>query len=105
MLKLLVILFIIKNYGFKLNLTPPPNNHVNEFENAIYDIINSIELRSVRNIFQSILKEDSKKVKSSGKIMAFADKTANMYEMSKEEYGKLINDNVGKTYHKNDNIH
>ena len=32
--------------------------------------------------------------------MAFADKTANMYEMSKEEYAKFINDNVTKTYQK-----
>ena len=26
--------------------------------------------------------------------MVFADKTTNMYEMSKDEYTKLINDNV-----------
>ena len=32
------------------------------------------ELQSIRNIFQSKLKEDLKKVKSSGKIMVFATK-------------------------------
>ena len=32
--------------------------------------------------------------------MVFADKTTNMYEMSKDEYTKLINDNVTKTYQK-----
>ena len=32
--------------------------------------------------------------------MTFADKTANMYEMSKEEYAKFIYDNVTKTYQK-----
>ena len=32
--------------------------------------------------------------------MVFADKATNMYEMSKDEYTKLINDNVTKTYQK-----
>ena len=91
---------INKNYEFKSNLTPRPNDHLNELENAIFDMITNIEFRSVRNVFQSKLKEDLKKVKSSGKITVFADKIANMCEMSKEEYAKLINDNVTKTYQK-----
>ena len=91
---------INKNYEFKSNLTPRPNDHLNELENAIFDMITNIEFRSVRNVFQSKLKEDLKKVKSSGKITVFADKIANMCEMSKEEYAKLINDNVTKTYKK-----
>ena len=89
-----------KNYGFKSNLTPPPNDHLNEFENAVYNIIKNTAFRSVRNVFQSKLNKDLTKVKSSGKTMTFADKTANMYEMSKEEYAKFINDNVTKTYQK-----
>ena len=28
-----------RNSGFKSNLTPPPNNHLNKFENALYDMI------------------------------------------------------------------
>ena len=89
-----------KNYGFKWNLTPPPNDHLIEFQNAMYDMIKNIEFRSFRNIFQSKLKKDLKKVKSSGKTTVFADKATNMYEMSKEEYAKLINDYVTKTYQK-----
>ena len=61
-------------------------------------MIKNIEFRSARNVFQSKLKEHLKKIKSSSKIMVFANKTANLYEMSKEEYTKLINDNV--TYRK-----
>ena len=30
--------------------------------------------------------------------MAFANKTVNMYEMSKEECAKVVNDNVTKTF-------
>ena len=89
-----------KNYGFKSNLTPSPNDRLNEFEKAMYDMIKDIEFRSVRSIFQSKLEEDLKKFKSSDKIMVFADKTANICEISKEEYVKLINHNVTKTYQK-----
>lgn len=32
--------------------------------------------------------------------MVFSDKKANMYEMSKEEYAKLINHIITKTYQK-----
>ena len=32
--------------------------------------------------------------------MVLADKTTNMYEMSKEDYVKIINGNVTKTYQK-----
>lgn len=38
--------------------------------------------------------------KSPGEIMVFSDKKANMYEMSKEEYAKLINHIITKTYQK-----
>ena len=61
-------------------------------------MIKNIEFRRVRKVFQSKLKEDLKKVKSSGKRMVFTYKIANMYEMSRKEYAKLINDNVTKTY-------
>ena len=63
-------------------------------------MVKNIEFQGNRNNFQSKLKDDLKKVKTSGKIMVFADKTTNMYEMSKEDYVKLINDNVTKTYQK-----
>ena len=88
------------NYGFKSDRTPPQNKHLNGFENAMYDMVKNTEFQGNRNNFQSKLKDDLKKVKTSGKIMVFADKTANMYEISKDDYVKLINDNVTKTYQK-----
>ena len=66
----------------------------------MYNMIKNIEFQSVRNIFQSILKEDLKKVKPSGKIMVFAHKTVDICKMLKVECAKLINDNVTKTYQK-----
>ena len=84
--------------GLKSNLTPPPDDHLYEFEHATYEIIKNIEFQSVRNICQSKLNKDLKNVKSSGEIMLFAHKTTNMYKMLKEEYAKLIN--ATKTYTK-----
>ena len=66
----------------------------------MYNMIKNIEFQSVRNIFQSIMKEDLKKVKPSGKIMVFAHKTVDICKMLKVECAKLINDNVTKTYQK-----
>ena len=73
---------INNNYGFKSDRAPPQNKYLNKFENAIYDIIKNIEFQGNRNSFQSKLKDDLKKVNTSGKIMVFADKTTNMYESS-----------------------
>ena len=51
------------NYGFKSNLTPPPaNDHLHNFENAMYDVIKNIEFRIVTNVFQSKLKNNFKEV-------------------------------------------
>ena len=33
-------------------------------------------------------------------MLVFADKTTNLYEMSSDEYRKLLNDNITKTYQK-----
>ena len=76
-----------------MKLTQLPNDHLNEFENATYDMIKNIEFRNVRSVFQFKLKEDLKKVYSLGKIMVFASKTTNVYEISKEECTKLTNIN------------
>ena len=65
--------------------------YINVYIIYIYIYIYKIEFRSIRTIFQSKVKEDLKKVKSC-KIMVFADKTANKYKMSKEEYAKHLND-------------
>ena len=53
-------------------------------------MVKNIEFKGNRNNFQSKLKDDLKKVKTSGKIMVFVDKTTNMYEMSKEDYVMIM---------------
>ena len=39
------------NFGFKSNKTPPQNEHLNPFENDIYELVKNIEFKNVKNEF------------------------------------------------------
>ena len=62
----------------------------------------SIEFKSVRNDFQSTLREDLNKIKSSKNLLVFADKTTNLYENPPDQYKMLLNNIITKTYRKAD---
>ena len=66
----------------------------------MFDIIKSIKFRKVRKKFQEKLKEDLSKIRKSRHMLAFVDKTNNVYEMKSEDHEKLILDNITKTYQK-----
>ena len=92
-------------YGFKSRNCPPQNNDMEKLEDDVLLMIKNIEFRRVNNDFQSKLKDDIKKISSSNNVFVFADKTANMYELSKDQYDKLLRDNITSTYRKtNDSI-
>ena len=57
------------NFGFKSNVTPPQNEKLNPFENRLYDMVQSIEFKSVRINFQSTLRDDLNKIKSSRNLL------------------------------------
>ena len=63
-------------------------------------MVRYIEFKSVRNSFESTLREDLNKINSSWNWLAFADKTTNLYEMPVDEYNALLNNNITKTYRK-----
>ena len=87
-------------YGFKSPKTPPMNIHLKLFENDLCGLIQTLEFTPVRNNFQSQLRKDMKDVRTSKNILVFADKSTNLYEVSKEEYNKILDDNITKTYKK-----
>ena len=69
------------------------------------ELIRNIKFRKIRNTFQEKLKEDIKLIKDSHKTMTFADKTSNMYRLTKEQYDQLIMNSITSTYRKaNSNI-
>ena len=84
------------NFGFKSNVTP--NEKLTPFENGLYDMVRSIEFKSVRNNFQSTLTKDLNKIKSSGNLLVFGNKTRNLHEMPPDQYKTLLNNNITKTY-------
>ena len=45
-----------------------------------------------------------KKIKSSKNVQVFANKTANLYEMSQDQCNYLLKNNITKTYRKNEFI-
>ena len=66
----------------------------------MYDIIRKIKFIKVRNDFQDKLKQDLETIRSSKNVLAFADKSTNLYELSKESYEKLLHDSIPQTYKK-----
>ena len=92
-------------YGLKSPYSPRQVKELIPFENDLVELIRNIKFRKIRNTFQEKLKEDIKLVNDSHKTMIFADKTSNMYRLTKEQYDKLIMNSITSTYKKaNSNI-
>ena len=62
-----------------------------------------IEFPKVENLFLTKLKNDIKTVNQSKKTLTLADKTSNMYRLSKEEHQQLLTNEVTPTYKKANN--
>ena len=52
----------------------------------------------------SKLKNDVENIPSSKDMLIFADKTSNLYEMTSNQYRKLLQDNITKSYQKHSTI-
>ena len=57
-------------------------------------------LANIRNEFLDHLNRDMESIRSSKNVLVFADKSANLYELSCENYQKLLHDNITQTYKK-----
>ena len=68
------------------------------FEDDLLRMIENIQFRKVNDDFQSILKNDIKKIKDSTKMFITADKTRNLPEVEKTQYEKQLRDNITKNY-------
>ena len=93
---------IKENYGFKSRLAPPQNELIRPFEDDIFTLFRKIQFKVVKNPFLSKLNTDVKTIKKSNKVLVFADKTTNIYKVEKEDYKKIMADNVTKDYKKAD---
>ena len=65
-------------------------------------LVKNLRFPKVDNKFQRTLAKDVKRIWSSNKTLTAADKTWNMYRLSKEEYSKLLQNAVTSKYKKTD---
>ena len=89
-----------KTYGFRTTKTPPQNPALNQFEDDVYDLISNVEFRVVKSEFQNTLKKDISGIKDSNKVILPADKTTNLYQVSSQDYNKLLQDSITQEYKK-----
>ena len=68
------------------------------FENDLIELVKNIKFRTVQNQLQRTLKSDIKLIKQSNKTLTAADKTSNMYRLTKEEYNKMRRNAITSTY-------
>ena len=52
----------------------------------------------MRNEFLNKLQKDVENIRSSKNMLVFADKSTNIYEVSREHYEKLLHDSITQTY-------
>ena len=63
-------------------------------------MVQNIEFKKVKSNFQMKLSNDVKNTKKNPKLLIPADKTNNLYELTTEEYNRLLFKNISKTYKK-----
>ena len=85
-------------YGLKSPCSPRKVRELIPFENELVELIRNIKSKKIRNTFQEKLKEDIKLIKDSHKTMTSADKTSNMYRLTKEQYDQLIMNSITSAY-------
>ena len=90
-----------ETYGFNSEKTPPQCQELVPFENDLYRLIKSLEFRDQpRNRFQHKLQRDVKEIERSPDLYVPADKTNNIYRVTRAKYNKLLSDNITASYKK-----
>ena len=92
-----------ENFGLPSKRSAPPIKEMKEFEDDLVSLISNITFRNVNDPFLKKVDRDMQKVNSSKNVFVFADKTTNMYEISPENYNKLLQENITKSYKIGDN--
>ena len=64
----------------------------------MYNMIQSIGFKTLRNEFLNKLQKEVENIRSSKNMLVFADKSTNLYKVSREHYEELLHDNIMQTY-------
>ena len=87
-------------WAIKTLQSPKQVKELSAFEKDLIVIVKDIKFRNARSDFQTKLQEDIRLIHSSKKTVTFADKTSNMYRLTKEEHNKLLRNAVTSKYKK-----
>ena len=87
-----------QNYGLRTRNCPAVVEELTEFECDLQLMIKNVVFKKVNNSFQTQLLNAVKQIKESDKIFLPADRSRNIYLLSKAEYQKLLTENITKTY-------
>ena len=79
---------------------PPAVEEITQFENYLLLLIKNLKFKKVHNDFQMTLPDGIKEIKASSEMFVSADKSRHIYKMEKDEYKKLLQDSITKTYKK-----
>ena len=90
----------VDKYGLKTLHSPKQVKELSAFEKDLIAVVKDIKFRNVRSDFQTTLQEDIRLIHNSKKTMTFADKTSNMYQLTKEEHNKLLRNAITSKYKK-----
>ena len=86
--------------GLRSFKIPPPVKELAAFKSELIKLVKNIKFQKVENHFQNQLKEDIKKINQSDKTLPFADKSSNIYRLTKEKYVKMRRNAITPTYKK-----
>ena len=85
-------------FGFKSKRCPPKVEELCAFEADLASMIENIVFRPVTDKFQNKLQKDIRRIKNMEEVIIRADKTRNLYAVTKVQHDKLLHDNVTKHY-------
>ena len=81
---------------------PKEDKHLERFENDLYDLIKSLMFRKIKNPLFTKMRNDLNEIRKSNKLIAFADKSLNIYKIEPQYYKKLLKENITANYKKCD---
>ena len=89
-----------ENYGFRTANAPPRSEELEPFENAMWDMVKNVKYRKYSNKILNQLEKDLKYINASKNVIVKSDKNRNYYEISVEDYNKIMLNNITPLYRK-----
>ena len=90
---------VTNSFGFKTEKAAPQVKELNAFERDLFDLVTNVKYKQhTNNAFQSNLSSKVREINKSDKVFLLADKTTNIYKVSKDDYNNLLTKKITKDY-------